>query len=78
MEEGVAVIGDAACSLRPHVAAGTPVHAGVDYQVRGRVRSVEGRKLSSEVAMLDPDGTTVAEAVAVWIAIDPSMFAAGS
>lgn len=48
--------------------------AGVDYQVRGRLHSVEGRKHTTEVAMLAPDGTTVAAARAVWIAVDPSRF----
>lgn len=49
-------------------------HAGVDYQVRGRLLASEGRKNTVEVAMLAPDGTTVGAARAVWIAIDLSQF----
>ena len=52
----------------------SPAHAGVDYQVRGRLASIDGRKYNAEVAMLDPDGTTVAEALAIWIAVDPAAF----
>lgn len=66
----VAVLGSMSCQVNEAASA------GVDYQVRGRLASVEGRKFSSEVAMLDPDGTAVAEAVAVWIAVDPAAFGA--
>lgn len=48
------------------------VHAGVDYQVRGRLVAAEGRKYTTEVEMLAPDGASVAAARAVWIAVDPS------
>lgn len=51
-----------------------PVRAGVDYQVRARLVSSEGRKHTTEVAMLAQDGTAVAAARAVWIAIDPGRF----
>jgi hypothetical protein len=50
------------------------VRAGVDYQVQGRLVAADGRKLTTEVAMLAPDGTTVGAARAVWIAMDPSQF----
>jgi hypothetical protein len=48
--------------------------AGVDYQVRGRLQSSDGRKHFSEVAMLDPDGATVAAARTLWIEVDPADF----
>jgi len=50
--------------------------AGVAYQVRGRLVAAEGRKLTSDVAMLDPDGSAVAVARAVWIIVDPAAFGA--
>jgi hypothetical protein len=51
-----------------------PVFGGVEYQVRARLVDVDGRKHTAEVAMLGPDGDSVAEARAVWIAIDPAQF----
>lgn len=48
------------------------VSAGVSYQVRGRRIASEGRKHTTEVAMLDPDGAVVAAARAIWIAVDPA------
>ncbi len=65
-----AVLGSMSCQVNGAASA------GVDYQVRGRLTSVDGRKFSSEVAMLDPDGVAVAEASAVWIAVDPAAFGA--
>mgnify|MGYP001817288998 CR=1 FL=1 len=64
----VAVLGSMQCQLH------NEARAGLDYQVRGRLSSVVGRKLTSEVAMLAPDGTTIAEGRAVWIAVDPALF----
>ena len=69
---GVVVLGSMQCQLAAEA------HAGVDYQARGRLVSVDGRKLTSEVAMLAPDGTTVAEARAIWIAVDPALFASAA
>lgn len=48
--------------------------AGVEHQVHGRLVAVDGRKYTTEVAMLAPDGTTVGSARAVWIGIDPGRF----
>jgi hypothetical protein len=66
------VLGSMQCSLH------RPASAGVDYQVRGRLRSEDGRKLTSEVAMLDPGGSLVASARATWIVVDAAAFSAGS
>ena len=63
-----AVLGAMRCELR------RPARAGVDHQVRGRLVSVDGRKLTSEVAMLDPEASVVAIAQALWIAVDPTLF----
>lgn len=51
-----------------------PTVAGVDYQVRGRLLSSDGRKHLTEVAMLDPDGRAVASAKTLWIEVDPATF----
>jgi hypothetical protein len=51
-----------------------PARAGVEYQVRGRLLAAEGRKKTSEVTMLDPDGEAVGVARAVWIEVDPATF----
>lgn len=63
-----AVLGAMRCELR------RPARAGVDHQVRGRLVSVDGRKLTSEVAMLDPEASVIAIAQAVLIAVDPTLF----
>ncbi len=49
---------------------GGVVHAGTSYQVHARMLEVSGRKHTTEVAMLAPDGAVVAQARAVWIEID--------
>lgn len=49
------------------------VRAGVEHQVRSRLLEVSGRKYTTEVAVLDPDGRAVASARAVWIAVDPAV-----
>ncbi len=51
-----------------------PATAGIDYQVRGRLLSSDGRKHYTEVAMLDPDGHGVAAARTLWIEVDPAAF----
>jgi hypothetical protein len=53
-----------------------PTIADVDYQVRGRLLSSDGRKHFTEVAMLDPDGDAVAAARTLWIEVDPAAFGA--
>jgi hypothetical protein len=53
-----------------HVDVYKPALGGVDYQVRGRAVAADGRKHITEVAMLDPNGETVAEALTVWISLD--------
>jgi hypothetical protein len=68
----VAVLGSMRCQSY------APANAGVQYQVRGRLHSVKGRKLISEVAILAPDGSTVAAAQATWIAVDGAAFGAAS
>ncbi|MGI9576633.1 MAG: hypothetical protein ACR2OH_00350 [Microthrixaceae bacterium] len=53
-----------------------PATAGVDYQVRGRLLGTDGRKHFTEVAMIDPDGQSVAAARTLWIEVDPATFGA--
>lgn len=67
---GAAVLASMQCQVHESTIA------GVDYQVRGRLLSSDGRKHSSEVAMLDPEGRCVAAAKTLWIEVDPATFGA--
>jgi hypothetical protein len=52
---------------------GSPPQAGWPYVVVGTTSSVEGRKTWTASALYDGDGTLLAQARHLWIAIDPSV-----
>ncbi len=52
---------------------GSPPDAGTPYVVVGSTTSVEGRKTWTASALYDADGTLLARARHLWIAIDPSV-----
>jgi acyl-coenzyme A thioesterase PaaI-like protein len=51
-----------------------PVPIGVPLSVRGRLRNREGRKLFID-ASVEHDGTVLAEAAALFLAVDPDAVA---
>jgi hypothetical protein len=51
-----------------------PVDAGARCVVVGAMRSINGRKTATSSALYDEDGTLLARAEHLWIAIDPSAF----
>ena len=51
------------------VSIDTPIPGRGDHQIISRLSERNGRKLSTEAALVDPDGRTLATCAAVWIVV---------